>query len=156
MPLSHWPPVSVVMPVLNEERHLEEAVGRVLDQDYPGELEVVLAIGPSKDRTQEIADKLADRDPRISIVPNPTGKTPAARNGGVGHATRAVGGYFRGWGGLGPGAYARCQRPRPNPLASFTSAWPVSITALMRFGSVACPAPRLPVASANLSGWMRS
>ncbi|HEX9356639.1 MAG TPA: glycosyltransferase family 2 protein, partial [Streptosporangiaceae bacterium] len=38
MPLSHWPPVSVVMPVLNEERHLEEAVGRVLDQDYPGEL----------------------------------------------------------------------------------------------------------------------
>ena len=55
MPLSHWPPVSVVMPVLNEERHLEEAVGRVLDQEYPGELEVVLAIGPSKDRTQEIA-----------------------------------------------------------------------------------------------------
>jgi len=31
MPLSHWPPVSVVMPVLNEERHLEEAVGRVLE-----------------------------------------------------------------------------------------------------------------------------
>lgn len=75
MPLSHWPPVSVVMPVLNEERHLEEAVGRVLDQNYPGELEVVLAIGPSKDRTHEIAGKLADRDPRISIVDNPTGKT---------------------------------------------------------------------------------
>jgi glycosyltransferase involved in cell wall biosynthesis len=74
------------MPVLNEERHLEEAVGRVLDQDYPGDLEVVLAIGPSKDRTQEIADKLAEKDHRISIVPNPTGKTPAALNVGIAHA----------------------------------------------------------------------
>ncbi|MFK4087608.1 glycosyltransferase family 2 protein [Kribbella sp. NPDC020789] len=90
MPLSHWPPVSVVMPVLNEERHLEEAVGRVLDQNYPGELEVVLAIGPSKDRTQEIADKLADRDPRISIVENPTGKTPAALNVGIAHARHDI------------------------------------------------------------------
>ncbi|HEX5905663.1 MAG TPA: glycosyltransferase family 2 protein, partial [Propionibacteriaceae bacterium] len=34
-----WPGVSVVMPVLNEERHLEAAIRRVLDQDYPGELE---------------------------------------------------------------------------------------------------------------------
>ena len=90
MPLSHWPPVSVVMPVLNEERHLEEAVGRVLDQDYPGDLEVVLAIGPSKDRTQEIADKLAEKDHRISIVPNPTGKTPAALNVGIAHAKHDI------------------------------------------------------------------
>ncbi len=90
MPLSSWPPVSVVMPVLNEERHLEEAVGRVLDQNYPGELEVVLAIGPSKDRTQEIADKLADRDRRISIVENPTGKTPAALNVGIAHARHDI------------------------------------------------------------------
>ncbi|MET9268690.1 glycosyltransferase family 2 protein [Kribbella sp. NPDC003557] len=88
--MSHWPPVSVVMPVLNEERHLEEAVGRVLDQDYPGQLEVVLAIGPSKDRTQEIADKLAEKDHRISIVPNPTGKTPAALNVGIAHAKHDI------------------------------------------------------------------
>jgi glycosyltransferase involved in cell wall biosynthesis len=90
MPLSHWPPVSVVIPVLNEERHLEEAVGRVLDQDYPGELEVVLAIGPSKDRTQEIAEKLADRDRRINLVANPTGKTPAALNAGIAHAKHDI------------------------------------------------------------------
>lgn len=90
MPLSHWPPVSVVMPVLNEERHLEEAVGRVLDQDYPGVLEVVLAIGPSKDRTEEIADKLAESDHRITIVPNPTGKTPAALNVGIAHAKHDI------------------------------------------------------------------
>jgi len=43
-------PVSVVMPVRNEERHLAESVRSVLGQDYPGELEVVLAVGPSRDR----------------------------------------------------------------------------------------------------------
>ena len=43
------------MPVLNEERHIEAAIRRVLDQDYPGELEVIIAVGPSSDRTREIA-----------------------------------------------------------------------------------------------------
>ena len=47
------------MPVLNEERDLEAAVAGVLAQDYPGELEVVLAVGPSRDATREIADELA-------------------------------------------------------------------------------------------------
>ena len=39
-----WPSVSVVMPVLNEERHLAAAVARVLAQEYPGDLDVVLAV----------------------------------------------------------------------------------------------------------------
>ncbi|MDX6259452.1 MAG: succinoglycan biosynthesis protein ExoA [Kribbellaceae bacterium] len=90
MSLSSWPPVSVVMPVLNEERHLEEAVGRVLDQEYPGELEVVLAIGPSKDRTEAIAARLAEADKRITIVANPTGKTPAGLNTGIAHARHDI------------------------------------------------------------------
>jgi glycosyl transferase family 2 len=75
-----WPAVSVIMPVLNEERHLADAVGRIMGQDYPGELELVLAIGPSRDRTQEIADRLAAADPRIIVVPNPTGRTPHGLN----------------------------------------------------------------------------
>ncbi|HEX2315600.1 MAG TPA: glycosyltransferase family 2 protein [Thermomonospora sp.] len=75
-----WPAVSVVMPVLNEERHLADAVRAILTQDYPGELELVLAVGPSRDRTQEIADKLAAEDPRIIVVANPTGRTPQGLN----------------------------------------------------------------------------
>ena len=75
-----WPAVSVIMPVLNEERHLAEAVGGILGQEYAGELELVLAIGPSRDRTQEIAEKLAADDPRIVIVANPTGRTPHGLN----------------------------------------------------------------------------
>ncbi|MEU6036342.1 glycosyltransferase family 2 protein [Actinomadura sp. NPDC047616] len=75
-----WPAVSVVMPVLNEERHLADAVRRILSQDYPGELELVLAIGPSRDRTEEIAQRLATEDPRVVVVPNPTGRTPQGLN----------------------------------------------------------------------------
>nr|WP_018653498.1 glycosyltransferase family 2 protein [Actinomadura flavalba] len=75
-----WPAVSVVMPVLNEERHLTDAVRAILTQDYPGELELVLAIGPSRDRTEEIAARLATEDPRIVAVANPTGRTPQGLN----------------------------------------------------------------------------
>ena len=75
-----WPGVSVVMPVLNEERHLEAAIRRVLDQDYPGELEVILAVGPSSDRTREIANALATVEPRIRVVDNPAARTPVALN----------------------------------------------------------------------------
>jgi len=38
-----WPAIGVIMPILNEERHLEEAVAAVLGQDYPGAIELVLA-----------------------------------------------------------------------------------------------------------------
>ncbi|MCT9928796.1 glycosyltransferase family 2 protein [Planotetraspora sp. A-T 1434] len=75
-----WPPVSVIMPVLNEERHLRDAVSQVLDQDYEGPIEVVLSVGPSQDRTQEVADAIAAEDPRVTVVPNPTGRTPNALN----------------------------------------------------------------------------
>jgi glycosyltransferase involved in cell wall biosynthesis len=71
------------MPVLNEERHLAEAVKAILTQEYAGELELVLAIGPSRDRTQEIAEKLAADDPRIIVVPNPTGRTPHGLNASI-------------------------------------------------------------------------
>jgi succinoglycan biosynthesis protein ExoA len=78
-----WPGVSVVMPVLNEERHLEAAIRRVLDQDYPGELEVIIAVGPSSDGTREIAAALSAVDPRIRVVDNPAARTPAALNLGI-------------------------------------------------------------------------
>ncbi|MQA98280.1 MAG: glycosyltransferase [Streptosporangiales bacterium] len=78
-----WPSVSVIMPVLNEERHLANAVRHVLEQDYPGELEVVLAVGPSRDRTEEVAAKLSVEDPRVTVVANPTGRTPAALNAAI-------------------------------------------------------------------------
>jgi succinoglycan biosynthesis protein ExoA len=87
---TRWPGVSVVMPVLNEERHLEAAIRRVLDQEYPGELEVIVVVGPSSDRTREIADALASADPRIHVVENPAARTPSALNLGIAAARHKI------------------------------------------------------------------
>jgi GT2 family glycosyltransferase len=85
-----YPPVSVVMPVRNEERHLAESVRHVLSQDYPGEFELVLAVGPSADRTEQITRDLAAAEPRLTVVANPTGQIPAALNAAVRTARHAV------------------------------------------------------------------
>ncbi len=77
------PGVSVVLPILNEERFLADAISAILAQEYPGELEVILALGPSKDRTDEIAGKLHEMDPRVVLVSNPTGKTAAGLNAAI-------------------------------------------------------------------------
>ncbi|GII82703.1 succinoglycan biosynthesis protein exoa [Sphaerisporangium siamense] len=76
--------------MLNEERHLREAVHQVLAQRYDGPIEVVLAVGPSQDRTQEVADALAAEDPRVTVVPNPTGRTPNALNAAIGAARSGI------------------------------------------------------------------
>jgi succinoglycan biosynthesis protein ExoA len=78
------------MPVLDEERHIEAAVRGVLRQDYPGELELILAVGPSADRTHQIADALAAADPRIRVVDNPAARTPAALNLGIAMAKHEI------------------------------------------------------------------
>lgn len=77
------PPVSIVMPVRGEERYLREAVGHVLNQDYGGDVEVMIAVGPSRDRTAEIAAELAANDSRISVLTNPSGATPRALNAAI-------------------------------------------------------------------------
>lgn len=79
LPGGPLPAVSVIMPVLDEERHLAESVTSVLAQDYAGPLEVILALGPSRDATDGIAEELA-RDPRVRTVTNPSGRTPTALN----------------------------------------------------------------------------
>ncbi|GLV79894.1 glycosyltransferase family 2 protein [Streptomyces hygroscopicus] len=83
MPPHQLPAVSVIMPVLNEERHLRNAVRHILEQEYAGEMEVVIALGPSTDRTDEIAAELVAEDARVHTVPNPTGRTPAALNAAI-------------------------------------------------------------------------
>jgi glycosyltransferase involved in cell wall biosynthesis len=55
-------------------------VNSILSQDFLGALEVILALGPSRDRTDEVAQSLAARDKRIKLVANPSGKTAAGLN----------------------------------------------------------------------------
>ena len=69
-----------MLTVLNEERHLRDAVASVLGQDYPGEIELVIALGPSRDATDAVAHELAAADPRVKCVDNPSGRTPEGLN----------------------------------------------------------------------------
>jgi glycosyltransferase involved in cell wall biosynthesis len=77
---SPLPPVSVIMTALNEEQHLADAVASVFAQDYAGPLELVVAVGPSRDRTRSVADALAAAHGRMTVVDNPSGRTPAGLN----------------------------------------------------------------------------
>jgi len=72
--------ISVILPVLNEEKYLEDAVNAILAQQYDGKIEVILAVAPSDDRTLEIAQRLHMNDPRVVIVENPSGRTAAGLN----------------------------------------------------------------------------
>lgn len=100
-------PVSVIMPVRNEEKHLREAVLRVLDQDYEGGLEILLAVGPGEDRTEEIALELAAADDRIVVLANPAGVTPAGLNVAIAAARHPVIVRVDGHGELCEGYIAR-------------------------------------------------
>lgn len=95
------------MPILNEERYLARAVRSVLDQDYPGEVEVVVALGPSTDRTSEIARELAAQDPRLVLVDNPTGRTPDGLNAALAAARHEIVVRMDGHGELSPGYIRR-------------------------------------------------
>jgi len=82
--------ISVILPVLNEEKYLEDAVRAILAQQYDGKLEVILAVAPSVDRTLEIAQQLHINDPRVVIVDNPTGRTAAGLNRAIATAQYSI------------------------------------------------------------------
>lgn len=75
-----YPGVSVIMPVLNEFNHLQAAVRAALAQDYPGEIELIVAVGPSKDGTEELVHQIALADRRVKSIVNPSGRTATALN----------------------------------------------------------------------------
>ncbi|MDT0270728.1 glycosyltransferase family 2 protein [Streptomyces sp. DSM 44915] len=104
------PAVSVIMPVLNEERHLRDSVRHILEQEYSGELEVVIALGPSTDRTDEIAAELVAEDARVRTVPNPTGRTPAGLNAAIAASRHPVVVRVDGHGMLSPNYIATAVR----------------------------------------------
>jgi GT2 family glycosyltransferase len=68
------------MPVFNEEAYIEAALTSVLDQEYPGPSEIVLALGPSTDGTDEIVFRLQRAFPSIQVVRNDVGDVASGLN----------------------------------------------------------------------------
>lgn len=61
------PRVSIIIPALNEERNIEEALRSVLAQDYAA-LEFIVIDDRSTDRTGAILDAMAAADARLGVV----------------------------------------------------------------------------------------
>ncbi|MGR0219560.1 glycosyltransferase family 2 protein [Agromyces sp. ZXT2-6] len=97
MPEQHHPAelsppigVSYVMPVLNDASHVRAAVESILEQEYDGPVEVLIALGPSIDGTAELVADLAARDSRVRVLENAVGSTPAGLNIGIRAAVHPV------------------------------------------------------------------
>ena len=69
--VDHDPALSIILAARDEERSVNESVGSMLAQDYPGMFEVIAVNDRSTDRTGEILDGLATNYPdrlRVSNV----------------------------------------------------------------------------------------
>jgi glycosyltransferase involved in cell wall biosynthesis len=82
--------ISVILPILNEEKYLEDSVNSILSQNFSGAIEVILAVGPSEDETMKIAKAIQARDSRVVVVENPTGKTAAGLNLAIASARYSI------------------------------------------------------------------
>lgn len=77
---------SVLVPVLNEEAHIERSVAAILAQRFDRPIEVLVIDGGSDDCTPEILERLAGDDERVRILANPARLIPNALNVGLRHA----------------------------------------------------------------------
>ena len=78
--------VSVLVPVLNEERDLDAVIVDMLAQRFDGQVEFLFIDGGSEDTSREILERWRQRDPRIRVLENPARRTPHALNLGLRHA----------------------------------------------------------------------
>lgn len=78
------PFVSVVIPVRNEHKYIRTCLDSVLRQDYPRDRhEVLLALGPSEDDTEEIIREYEAHYGHIHMLKNPKGTISCGLNIGI-------------------------------------------------------------------------
>ncbi len=79
-----WPPISVIIPVRNEEKFIGQTLQYLIQQDYPREkVEIIVVDGRSDDSTRRVVEVIATRDARVILLGNPKRISSAARNIGI-------------------------------------------------------------------------
>jgi cellulose synthase/poly-beta-1,6-N-acetylglucosamine synthase-like glycosyltransferase len=80
-----WTPsMSVIVPAHNEETVIERRLENLLAVDYPPEhAEIVVASDASTDRTEELVEAIAAREPRVRLLRLPRGGKVAAQDAAV-------------------------------------------------------------------------
>ncbi len=79
------PSITVVMPTLNAERHLVECLTALQEQEYDGEVELLVPDAGSTDGTREIVERFGGR-----ILENPLKSGEAGKAVGVKAATKEL------------------------------------------------------------------
>jgi succinoglycan biosynthesis protein ExoA len=74
------PFVSIVMPALNEEHYIADAILSILPRPEVLDYELLVLDGGSRDRTREIVEELAERHPQIRLLHNDRRIQSAALN----------------------------------------------------------------------------
>ncbi|MEE1075772.1 MAG: glycosyltransferase family 2 protein [Acutalibacteraceae bacterium] len=77
--------ISIIMPVYNSEKYLDEAIKSVLSQTY-SEFELLLIDDGSTDNSPAICDEFETKDSRIRTIHKPNGGVCSARNLGINEA----------------------------------------------------------------------
>jgi succinoglycan biosynthesis protein ExoA len=87
------PAISIVVPILNEEKHIRQCLEHLLEQTYPAHLVTMLLVdGRSKDKTRAIIQEVQATYPQrnIQLLDNPKGGVAAALNIGIQAATTDI------------------------------------------------------------------
>lgn len=76
------PKVSVLIPVYNVEKYLEQCLDSIINQTFT-DIEIICVNDGSTDKSGEILKRYAAKDNRIKIVNKKNGGLPSARNAGI-------------------------------------------------------------------------
>ena len=78
--------VTIVLPALNEEAYIEEAIRTVTPQDAHFPYEIIVVDGGSTDRTRALVAEIARTDPHVRLLDNPQRLQSAGINLAARHA----------------------------------------------------------------------
>ncbi len=76
----NYPKITVVVCTLNEENHIAQCLNSVLGQDYPGNIDIIVADGGSQDATISILGNFALKYSNIKLIDNPNKIQSSGRN----------------------------------------------------------------------------
>lgn len=74
--------ISIIVPVYNVKQYIEDCLESIIAQTYQN-LEIILVDDGSNDGSEDICEKMADRDERIQVVHQANQGLSAARNTGL-------------------------------------------------------------------------
>lgn len=87
--------ISIIVPAYNIVPYLQACLDSLLGQSYPN-LEILVVDDGSTDGTGELAERCAEKDPRITVIRQANGGVTAARFAGLERASGAYVGFVDG------------------------------------------------------------